>query len=105
MTTQELVACTLTDTDFKTQRERWINVGTHFGLGREETEDGIRLLFTDHPAVEQELQALVATENECCSWATWVVAHDGDVLVVAARSKDTGIATLHRMFTEALARR
>ena len=104
MTTElsELVACTLTDTDLKTQRERWINLGTNFGLGREETSDGLRLAFTDHPAVERELQALVAVENECCNWAAWSVERDDNALVMAARSEGEGIATLHEMFREAM---
>src|SRR5262249_2532936 len=98
----ELVACTLNDTDLKTQRERWINLGENFGLGRHETDDGLRLTFRDHPAVEAELRALVAVENECCSWAAWSVARDaGGALVMAARSEDDGIAALHGMFTSA----
>jgi hypothetical protein len=98
----ELVGCTLTDTDLKTQHERWINLGENFGLGRYETADGMRLTFKDHPAVEAELQALVEVENECCSWAAWSVERSEDgVLVMAARSRDDGIAALHGMFTSA----
>jgi hypothetical protein len=98
----ELVACTLIDTDLKTQRERWLNLGENFGLGRYETDDGLRLTFKDHPAVETELQALVAVENECCSWAAWSIERGEDgTLVMAARSQDDGIAALHGMFTSA----
>jgi hypothetical protein len=96
----ELVACTLRDTSLKTQRERWINLGENFAIAREETADGLRLTFKDHPAVAAELQVLVQVENECCSWATWSVEHDQeDALVMTARSQGKGIATLHRMFT------
>ena len=98
----ELVACTLSDTDLKTQRERWINVGENFGIGREQTNDGLRLTFKDHPAVEQELRALVAVENDCCSWASWSVKREEAALVMAARSKGEGILTLHGMFKEAM---
>jgi hypothetical protein len=98
----ELVACTLIDADLKTQRERWINLGENFGLGRHETADGLRLTFKDHPAVEAELQALVEVESECCGWASWSVERSDDrVLVMAARSQDDGIAALHGMFTSA----
>jgi len=98
----ELVACTLIDTDLKTQQERWIDLGENFGLGRYETDDGLRLTFRDHPAVEAELRALVAVENECCSWASWRIERDGGgALVMAARSQDNGIAALHGMFTNA----
>jgi hypothetical protein len=98
----ELVACTLNGTDLKSQRERWINVGTNFGRSREETDDGLRLAFDDHPAVETELQALVAVENECCSWALWSVEREDGSLVMSARSRGEGIATLHTMFREAM---
>lgn len=98
----ELVACTLSDTDLKTQRERWINIGTNFGIGRTKTDDGLQLAFKDHPAVEQELRALVAVENDCCSWASWSVERKEGVLVMAARSKDEGVSTLHGMFEEAM---
>ena len=98
----ELVACTLIDTDLKTQRERWINLGENFGLGRYETDDGLRLTFKDHPAVEAELQALVAVENDCCRWAAWTVERsETGALVLAARAQGEGIATLHGMFTSA----
>ena len=98
----ELVVCALADTDLKTQREHWINVGTNFGIAREKTGDGLRLTFKDHPAVEQELRVLVAVENDCCSWAAWSVDREDGVLVMAARSKGEGISTLHGMFKEAM---
>ena len=95
------VACTLTGTDLKTQGERWIDVGENFGIGRQQTEDGLRLTFRDDPAVAAELHALVSVENECCSWATWTVEGDGNAtLVMEARSKGEGITTLHGMFTD-----
>jgi hypothetical protein len=98
MKLSELIACTLTRTDLKTQRERWLNLGDNFGVRREETEDGLRLFFTDHPAVERELRALVAVENDCCSWAAWSVERDHGALVMAVRSQGEGISTLHSMF-------
>ena len=98
----ELVACTLSDTGPKTQRERWINLGENFATARKETADGLRLTFTDHPAVAAELQALVDVENDCCSWAAWSVERDEHgALVMTARSQGEGIATLHRMLTNA----
>jgi hypothetical protein len=100
MELSELVACTLTDTDLKSQRDRWLNLGENFGLGRRETADGLRLSFRHHPAVRRELDALVAVENECCSWAAWSVEQEGDTLIMAARSTGTGVTTLHGMFTQ-----
>jgi hypothetical protein len=104
VTLSELVACTLNDTNLKTQRERWINLGENFGIARHETEDGLRLTFKAHPAVLAELEALVEVENDCCSWAAWNVEHDEDgTLVMAARSRGEGVATLHGMFKRAAA--
>jgi hypothetical protein len=100
MELSELVACTLSGTDLKSQRERWLNLGENFGLGRRETEDGLRLDFRNHPAVREELDALVAVENECCSWAAWSVEQEGETLVMVARSKGMGVTTLHEMFTQ-----
>jgi hypothetical protein len=100
MELSELVACTLTDTDLKSQRERWLALGENFGLGREETVDGLRLSFRYHPQIRNELEALVAVENHCCSWAAWSVEQAGDTLVMAARSDGMGVATLHGMFTQ-----
>lgn len=99
----ELVACTLDRTDLKSQRERWLDLGANFGLARQETADGLRLTFTQHPAVVAELEALVQVENECCSWAAWSVEpEDADTVAMVARSRGEGIATLHGMFTEAI---
>lgn len=100
MELSELVACTLSGSDLKSQRERWLALGENFGLGRRETETGLCLDFRYHPAVRAELEALVAVENECCSWAAWSVEREGDTLVMAARSKGVGVTTLHGMFTQ-----
>jgi hypothetical protein len=100
MELSELVACTLSNTDLKSQRERWLALGENFGFGRQETENGLRLSFRSHPAIREELDALVAVENECCAWADWSVEGDDQVLVMAARSEGTGVETLHGMFTQ-----
>ena len=97
---EDTVACTLTNTDVKTQSERWIGLAANFGIGRHQTEDGLRLTFRDLPAVAAELHALVSVENECCRWATWTVKSDGNgTLVMEARSHGDGITTLHGMLT------
>ena len=100
MELSELVACTLSDADRKSQRDRWLALGENFSLGRQETDDGLRLSFRSHPAIREELEALVAVENECCGWAAWSVEGEDDTLVMAARSEGTGVETLHGMFTQ-----
>ena len=63
----ELVACTLIDTDLKSQQQRWINLIENFGIDRIVTDDGLRLTFRYHHDVAAELQALVDVENDCCA--------------------------------------
>jgi len=94
------IACTLTEDDLKTQRERWIRVCGEAGAGRIETEDGLRLVFANQPGVADELRELVAVENECCSWAQWTVSLEGDTVLMDARSRGEGPAILRQMFDD-----
>ena len=102
MTTRrnEPIACTLTENDLKTQRERWMSVCGEAGTGRIETEDGLRLVFVNQPGVADELRALVTVENECCSWAQWTVSLEGDTVLMDARSRGEGRAILWQMFLD-----
>jgi hypothetical protein len=100
MKSSDPIACTLSGADLKSQRERWLALGENFGLGRQETKDGLRLSFRSHPAVLEELEALVAVESDCCSWASWSVEDEGETLVMAVRSQGAGVSTLHGMFTQ-----
>lgn len=92
------IACTLTGTNQKNQRDRWVALRARHGIGRHEVADGLRLTFGDRPEVEAELDALVAVENDCCAWADWSVEREDGTLVMAARSKGDGVPTLHGMF-------
>lgn len=100
----DAIACTLADKDLKAQRERWIRICREAGTGRIETEDGLRLVFENQPGVADELRALVAVENECCSWARWTVSREGDAVIVDARSRREGVAILTQVFSRSLAR-
>jgi hypothetical protein len=93
------VACELSGDEVGTQAERWMRLGRDAGLGRVETEDGMRIRFRDEPAVEQELRALVAVESNCCPWARWEVSRANGELVMHVSSTPEGAATLHVMFS------
>jgi hypothetical protein len=95
-----VVACTLGSGDLATRAARWRVLRDRSGLDRLETDEGLRLVFAAGPDVERELQALVALENECCSWASWDVAAGDGVVTMDARSSGDGIAVLHRMFLD-----
>jgi hypothetical protein len=93
------VACTLTEADGLTQRERWLRLAATAFRERGQTADGLRLVFRDEGGVDDELQALVAVERECCAWAEWTVRREPAGLVLDVRSTGDGVATLHGMFT------
>jgi hypothetical protein len=93
------VACTLTESEGVTQRERWLRLAAASFVGRTATATGLRLVFRAGGGVEDELQALVAVERACCAWAEWEVRRAADDLVLEIRSTGEGVATLHGMFT------
>ncbi|MBO0768691.1 MAG: hypothetical protein J2O48_08425 [Solirubrobacterales bacterium] len=93
----EPVACELTPGDHRKQSQRWAGLVRDAGLSQERTPDGILLRFRADPAVERELEALVAVENECCGWARWQVRNDRDAVVMQASASGYGIQTLHQM--------
>jgi hypothetical protein len=93
------VACTLTSADLAAQGQRWERLAARAMTGRTETADGLRMFFRPEPGAEEELRALVATENECCRWADWKVEADGGQIVLAVRAAGDGITALHGMFT------
>jgi hypothetical protein len=92
----ELIACSLSDDERGTRRERWQRLDV---VERVLTDDGLRLVFRREPGVEAELEALAAAERECCAFATWSVsAGEGDVVLEVGATGE-GIAAVHAMFT------
>jgi hypothetical protein len=94
------VACQLIGDDLAAQAERWQALRAQAGVERLDVDDGIRIGFRAGPGVEEELRALVAIENGCCSWARWEVVREGASLVMHARSSGDGVAALHGMFID-----
>jgi hypothetical protein len=93
------IACTLTGEDLAAQAKRWQWLRAGAGIERVATDTGLRLTFRDDIGVEDELRALVAVENRCCSWARWEVSRTDGVLVMDVSSTGDGVAVLHGMFT------
>lgn len=92
------VACTLMPADLAAQVGRWARLIARAMTGRAETPDGVRLSFRSEPGTEDELRALVAAENQCCSWATWTVDTSTGTTVLDVRSSGDGVAALYTMF-------
>lgn len=94
------IACTLTSSGLAAQGERWRQLAARAMTERAETADGLRIRFRAGPGVEEELRALVAVENECCSWAEWAVRTGRGQVVLDVRSAADGITVLHGMFAD-----
>ena len=92
------VACSLGSAGLAAQAGRWARLAARAMAGRIETEHGLRIRFRPEPGTEEELRALVAVENECCSWATWTVETRPDHVVLDVRAADAGVTVLHSMF-------
>ena len=93
------IACTLSAADLSAQAERWRRLIARAAIARHETPDGIRLEFRAGAGVADELQQLVATENECCSWAKWSVAAAAGQVVLEVTSTGAGVTALRQMLT------
>ena len=93
------VACTLTSAGLAAQAGRWARLAARAMTGRIETEHGLRIRFRPEPGTEEELRALVAVENECCSWATWTVETSPGHVVLDVRAEGAGVTALHDLFT------
>jgi len=92
------VACALTPAGLAAQAARWARLAARAMTGRTETEHGLRIRFRPGPGTEEELRALVAVENECCSWATWAVETSPAHIVLDVRAAGAGVTALHGMF-------
>lgn len=92
------IACTLTAEDLGAQAKRWQTLRAEAGIERVATEEGLRMSFHDDIGVEEELRALVAVENRCCSWARWEVSRGDGALVLDVSSTGHGVVVLHGMF-------
>jgi len=92
------VACALTSAGLAAQAGRWERLAARAMADRTETEHGLRIRFRPEPGTEEELRALVAVENECCSWATWTVETSPAHIVLDVRAAGAGVTVLHGMF-------
>jgi hypothetical protein len=94
------VACTLGAAGLSAQAERWRRLIARAAVARHETPHGIRIEFRADTGVAEELARLVATENECCSWAKWSVDAVAGEVVLDATSTGAGATALHSMLTK-----
>lgn len=93
------VACSLSSAGLETQAERWAGLRDRSELRQVKTPTGKSIFFRADAGVEEELEELVAVENECCAWASWTVETTPGEVIMHAVSTGDGVPTLHGMFT------
>jgi hypothetical protein len=90
------IACSLDDVT--TREKEWkavIDRGLRAALA---TPAGVRLEFDPVLETSQTLLDLVASERECCGWATWTLTSTADATLVEATAGEPGRFVLHAMF-------
>ena len=94
------VACTLGAADLSQQAERWLRLLARAATARLETPHGLRIEFHADEGVAEELEQLVAVENECCSWAVWTVDAVAGQVVLDISSTGDGIVAIQGMLKD-----
>jgi hypothetical protein len=91
------IACTLGATDGAARLARWRAL-SDARLTVQRAPDQLVVLYRSQPGVHEELEALVAGERECCSFAEWEVTRDAEHVVLRIRSDAKGLAAIGDAF-------
>ena len=87
------IACALGATDGAARLARWRAL-SDARLTVQRTPDQLVVLYRSQCGIHDELEALVAAERECCSFAEWEVARDAEHVVLRIRSDAQGLAAI-----------
>ena len=93
------LACTLGTTDGAARLARWRAL-SHARLTVQRTPDQLVVRYRSQPGVYDELEALVAGERECCSFAEWELTRNVEHVVLDIRSDAKGLAAILEAFGE-----
>ncbi len=86
-------ACTLVATDGAARLARWRAL-SDARLSVRRIPDQLVVRYRSQRGVQQELEALVAAECECCSFADWEVTGDSEHVLLRIRSDAQGLAAI-----------
>ncbi len=87
------LACTLVATDGAARLARWRALSdTRLGVRR--MPDQLVVRYRSQRGVQQELEALVAAERECCSFADWELTRDSEHVLLRIRSDARGLEAI-----------
>jgi hypothetical protein len=92
------VACTLASESMAERRRVWRALADHALIEQLKTEDGVSLIYSARPGVEDTLRELVALEADCCAFARWQVEPRGPRLILEVTAPDDAVASLQAMF-------
>jgi ABC-type phosphonate transport system ATPase subunit len=87
------LACTLEATDGAARLARWRAL-SDARLSVRRTPDQLIVRYRSQRGVQQELEALVAAERQCCSFADWEVTRDSEHVLLRIRSDAQGLAAI-----------
>jgi hypothetical protein len=92
------VACSLSQTDRLTRRERWLTLGSRALVQVVSTRSGLELVFAAEPGIESELRRLAELERECCAFAAWTVRADDERVVLSVTAEAEAVQAVQGMF-------
>jgi hypothetical protein len=94
------LACTLDQHDLALRRARWTRLVSAALHERTPHASGVRLRFHGSAAVEAELDELIRSERECCSFATWSLQRAGDDVLLEVSAPPSAVAAVYSLFEE-----
>ncbi|MGI8713664.1 MAG: hypothetical protein ACR2NR_10870 [Solirubrobacteraceae bacterium] len=95
------VACTLGPEDGPVRMLRWQRLGETADPVARRAEGALEVRYRPGPGVREELEALAAAEQQCCSFVAWTVTEDGGhpvLRVVADASTPDDVAGIAALF-------
>lgn len=87
------LACTLVATDGAARLARWRAL-SDARVSVRRMSDQLVVRYRSQRGVRQQLEALVAAERECCSFADWEVTQDSEHVLLRIRSDAQGLAAI-----------
>jgi hypothetical protein len=90
------IACSLEDV--RTRETQWEAVIASGLRSRCATPTGVRLEFDSSLETSRTLLDLVASERDCCGWATWTLTSTLDGTLIEATAGEPGPSVLQAMF-------
>lgn len=92
------VACSLPMARLDDRRATWQRLAREALVDQRETAEGVRLEYAASDGVEDQLRDLARLEADCCSFARWDVAHQGDRVVLSVRAEGEGVPAIQALF-------